>query len=86
MLDISTSSITHTHRFTEGDSIYDIIASNDIHYLLAAYKGLLKITKDQLIKHYQKGKEVKSLCHISGSIYLVGFYDDGLTVWDEEKD
>ena len=38
--------------FTEGDSIYDIIAIDDTYYFIAAQKGLLKTTKDQLINHY----------------------------------
>jgi hypothetical protein len=49
---MKTSTVTHTHKFTEGDDIRDIIAIDETHYLLAAYKGLLKTTKDQLINHY----------------------------------
>ena len=76
---MKTSTITHTHKFTEGDSIRDIIAIDDTHYLVAAIKGVLKTTKDQLINHYHKGKWVRSLCHVTDSLYLVGFYeDDGL--------
>ena len=56
LVEIKTSNVTHSHQFTEGDDIFDIIAIDDTHYLLAAYKGLLKTTKDQLIKHYYKGK------------------------------
>ena len=52
---MKTSTITHTHKFTEGSNIYDIIAIDDTHYLLAAENGLLKTTKDQLINHYFKG-------------------------------
>ena len=69
-----------------GFNIRDIIAIDDTHYLLACDNGLLKSTKDQLIKHYNKGREVSSLGHITDSIYLVGFRDYGLIVWDEEKD
>jgi hypothetical protein len=83
---MKTSSITHTHKFTEGGSIYDIIAIDDTHYLLAAYKGLLKTTKDQLINHYHKGKLVRSLCHVTHSLYLVGFRWDGLILWNEQTD
>ena len=50
---MKTSTVTHTHKFTEaGYEIRDIIAIDETHYLLAAYKGLLKTTKDQLINHY----------------------------------
>jgi hypothetical protein len=54
--------------------------------LLAAEEGLLKTTKDQLIKFYFKGKWVRSLCHITDSIYFLGFKYDGLRVWDQDKD
>ena len=61
------------------------MAINDTHYLLAAFGGLLKATMDQVINHYQKGKFVTSLCHITDSIYLVGFSNQ-LIVWNEETD
>jgi hypothetical protein len=64
VFDIETSSITHSHLFTEGSHINDIIAIDDTHYLLAALEGLLKITRDELINHYHKGKMVTSVCHI----------------------
>ena len=83
---MQTSTVTHTHKFTEGESIRDIIAIDETHYLLAALEGLLKTTKDQLINHYHKGKWVRSVCHINDSIYLVGFRDVGLIVWNEETD
>jgi hypothetical protein len=87
VFDIETSSITHTHKFTEpGINIYDIVAIDDTHYLLAALEGLLKTTKDQLINHYFKGKTVSCLCHITDSIYLVGTEYHGLLVWNEETD
>jgi hypothetical protein len=54
--------------------------------LLAALEGLLKTTKDQLINHYHKGKLVRSLCHVTHSLYLVGFRDDGLILWNEQTD
>jgi hypothetical protein len=54
--------------------------------LLAALFGLLKTTKDQLIKHYHKGKWVFSLCHVTDSLYLVGFFKDGLILWNEQTD
>ena len=47
----------------------------------------MKTTKDQLINHYHKGKWVRSLCHVTHSLYLVGFnYDDGLILWNEQTD
>ena len=89
VFDIETSSITHTHEFTEGGTIYDIIAIDDTHYLLAAGRGLLKTTKDLLIKNYHKGERVRSLCHITDSTYLVGLLwnlSGQLIVWDEKTD
>jgi hypothetical protein len=66
--------------------ISDILAINDTHYLQADEMGLLKTTKDKLIMRYHIGKNAESLSHITDSIYLVGFADYGLIVWDEEKD
>jgi predicted ribosome-associated RNA-binding protein Tma20 len=66
---MNTSTVTHTQEFTEGDSIFDIIAIDETHYLLAALEGVLKTTKDQLINHYHKGKWVRSLCHVTDSLY-----------------
>ena len=54
--------------------------------MLAAQKGLLKTTKDQLIKRYHKGKEVRCLSHITETIYLLGLNRDELIVWNEVKD
>ena len=73
VFDMKTSTITHTHKFAEGDDINDIVAIYDTNYLLAALEGLLKTTKDQLINHYYIGKTVTCLCHITDSVYLVGF-------------
>jgi hypothetical protein len=86
VFDIETSSITHTHKFTEGIHINDIIAIDDAHYLLAANGGLLKTTKDQIINRYHKGYKVMCLCHITDPIYLLGFYLYGLILWNEETD
>jgi len=63
-----------------------MIAIDETHYLLAASDGLLNTTKDQLINHYFKGVPVRSLCHLNDSRYLLGFYGDKLTVWDQEKE
>ena len=47
VVDIKTSSIKTIHKFTDaGNSITDIIAIDDTHYLLGTRKGLLKTTKD----------------------------------------
>ena len=54
--------------------------------MLAAYNGLLKCTKDQVIKHYHKRKTVRSLSHVTDSLYLVGFYRHGLILWNEQTD
>jgi hypothetical protein len=85
VVDINTSTITSTHRFIEGDSIYDIIAIDDTDFLLGALSGLLKTTKDQVINHYYKWEYVTCLCHITDSLYLVGL-DKKLIVWHEEKE
>jgi hypothetical protein len=88
VVDINTSNISSTHKFTEGGySIDDLIAIDDAHYLLAAHKGLLKTTKDQVINHYHKGKYVTCLCHITDSLLLVGYIGDNkLIVWDHQKE
>jgi hypothetical protein len=51
VVDINTSKITSTHKFTEGGYICDIVAIDETRYLVAALHGLLKTTKDQLIRH-----------------------------------
>jgi hypothetical protein len=67
VFDIETSTFTSKHEFTEAYHIYDIIAIDETHYLLAADSGLFKTTKNQVINHYHfsKGFEVSSLCHIT---------------------
>ena len=53
VVDINNCNITSTHEFKEaGVCINDIAAFDDTHYLLATEGGLLKTTKDQLIKCY----------------------------------
>jgi hypothetical protein len=49
---MKNSNITSTHEFEEAGNIFDIVAIDDAHYLLAAWGGLLKTTKDYLLKHY----------------------------------
>ena len=46
MFDIKNSNITSSHYFEEAGYIHDIVAIDDTHYLLAAFKGVLKTTKD----------------------------------------
>ena len=83
---MKTSTITSINWFIEEGHIHDMIAIDDANYLLAAEKGLLKTTKDQLVKHYYKGKAVESICHITHSFYLVGSRNDGLNLWNEHTD
>jgi hypothetical protein len=83
---MKNSNITSTHEFEEAGNIFDIVAIDDAHYLLAAWGGLLKTTKDYLLKHYFKKKRVDSLCHVTDSLYLVGFYPGKLEVWNEQTE
>ena len=83
---MNTSTVTHTHELREASDIYDIAAIDGTHYLLAALRGVLKTTKDKLINHYHIVKEVRSLCHVADSLYLVGFWYDGLILWNEQTD
>ena len=54
--------------------------------LLAGERGILKATmKGQAIKNYFQN-QVNTICHIEESIYLVGFYSNGLKVWNEKTD
>jgi hypothetical protein len=43
---MKNKNITSTHKFEEAGDIYDIVAIDDTHYLLAAERGLLKAAKD----------------------------------------
>jgi hypothetical protein len=83
VFDIKTSTITHTHKFSEALSISDMIVIDETYYLLATLEGLMRTTKDRLIKHYYKGEGVESLSQMTDSMYLVGFRDIGLIVWNE---
>jgi hypothetical protein len=62
-----------------------MLAIDDSNYLLATERGLLHTTKDQLVKHYLKVKAAWSLSEITGSIYLVGLYEN-LIMWDQKTD
>ena len=44
--------ITSTHKFTEGGDIHDMLAIDETHFLLASAQGLLRSTRDQIVKHY----------------------------------
>ena len=87
VIDIQNLEITHTSQFQEIARIHDILQINDSQQLLlAGAEGLLKATKDQVIKHYFKQEPIITICHIAESVYLVGFEKDGLTVWKEQTD
>ena len=82
---MKNSNITSTHLFKEGDNIWDMVAIDYSKYLLAAEKGLMRVTKNQLLKHYYQGENVGSLCHVTDSLYLLGFCNPGkLVVWNEQ--
>jgi hypothetical protein len=83
VFDIGNSKITNSHQFEEGDHIFDILVIDDTNYLLAAWEGLLKTAKDQLIKHFFKGECVNSLCHITETIYLLGFRDKLIAFYEK---
>ena len=78
-------SISHTHRFEEVGAIYDLLAIDATHFLLAGVLGLLKTTKTKLLRHYYPGWWVSSLCPVKYSLYLVGI-SNRLIVWDLHKD
>ena len=88
VFDINNLEFSHTKQFEEiGHIMCDMIVIEDSHQLLmAGAKGLLKATKDQAIKHSFQGKFALSICHIIESLYLVGFMNYGLIVWNEQTD
>ena len=87
VFDIEKLEITHTKQFKGIKSIWDMIAIEESEQLLlAGLGGLLRATKDQVIKHYFNGKIAHSICHIAESLYLAGLYQDGLIVWNEQTD
>lgn len=87
-LDIATSKITHSHRFADLPYICDIVATaDDTQYLMRACQGILKVTRNQVIKEYYHRISINSLCQVTGSIYLVGLGNPSqLIVWDEQTD
>jgi hypothetical protein len=79
--------ITSTHKFNEGGDINDMIAIDDAHFLLATAQGLLRATRDQVVKQYYKGKTARAVCHIADSIYLVGLENENMiALWNEQTD
>jgi hypothetical protein len=85
VLDLTDLNITQTQRFEEVGAIYDMLAIDATHFLLAGVLGLLKTTKKKLLRHYYPGWWVSSLCPIKHSLYLVGI-SNRLIVWDLHKD
>ena len=53
VVDLNENKIVHTHEFDCGD-INDIIALSDSEFLLATDIGVMRTTKDSLIKHCYK--------------------------------
>ena len=87
VFDITNFKITHTQQFSEISDIYDMIEIEDSEQLLlAGREGVLKATKDRAIKLYFKWKWTLSICHIAESLYLVGFSQNNLIVWNEQSD
>ena len=90
VIDIKTSKFTSSYFFWMDLNIYDIVAIDDFNYLLASDCGLLKTTKNKLIKRYYNGAKVASLCHVTHSLYLVGFRYGipikPLILWNQQKD
>ena len=70
--------ITSTHKFNEGGDINDMLAIDDTNFLLATAQGLLRTTRDQVVKHYYKGKTARAVCHIADSTYLVGLENENM--------
>jgi len=91
VFNIKTSTFTSRYSFWLDLCIYDIIAIDDKNYLLASSCGLLKTTKKKVIKQYYKRLDwVASLCHVTHSLYLVGFRlgnsDKKLILWNQKKE
>ena len=90
VFNIKTSKVTTYNYFWLELNIYDIIAIDDFNYLLASNCGLLKTTKNKVIKHYFRGNWGTSLCHVAHSLYLVGFRlgftDKRLILWNQQKE
>ena len=73
VVNLTNLPITSTHKFNEGGDINDMLAIDDTNFLLATAQGLLRTTRDQVVKHYYKAKTARAVCHIVDSIYLVGY-------------
>jgi hypothetical protein len=81
---MTSGTITHTWQMQINKNvlIQDILAIDESHHLIGLSEGLLKANQDKIVAHYYPKKNVMTLCHITGSIYLVGFYRNGLVVWN----
>ncbi len=87
VVQLGSSLITSTHQFREGGDVHDMLAIDASHFLLAAAHGLLRTTKDHVVKLYCKGKTARALCHIAESMYLVGLVNENMIVlWNEQTD
>ena len=83
---IPDSVITHTQHFL-GIAFSDTLPiTGGTEFLIAGDMGLLKTTWDLVLEHYFQEYYITSLCHVSGSRYLVGIYNYGLILWNELTD
>lgn len=87
IFDLKTRKITHKSEFDEGGEIIDMVAIDEERFMLATIKGLLKVTKDQVIYHYFRFKTVNSVCACDTSgfstRYLLGLRNQSLILWDD---
>ncbi len=72
VVDIENWSISHTHYFKETGDIVDIISIADNNFMIAAFRGIFKTTRDQVIKHCIKGQGFRTLAQINEKLYLIG--------------
>jgi hypothetical protein len=63
-----------------------MLAIDNTHLLLAGSRGIFKSFRNEVIKEFYNKKSVYSLCHVTDSLYLVGFHADGLILWNEQTD
>ena len=88
MFSINTGTITQTRKIKETDLIQNILVIDKTHLLIAHSKGLLKANQEKIVAKYYQNNDVRTLCHISGSVYLVDIFGfgKGLEVWNEQTD
>lgn len=87
LLDIESCKITHSHRFQEASVILDFIVLEASHFLLAANKGVFKVTKSEVIKQSFKDEWIARICHATDSVYLLNLlHKKKLIVWNEHSD